>query len=727
MTTQFKQLLRRWLSMDKIYGNTTTTPMNPDAFSQGQNKISLEKGTGKDSLIQPDCNAICDKNVAIGLETTAGICGYKINSIYIYADYAFLDIGDGINHYEIGDIVNLDIAKHWYNRYKIAEKLKNYIIVDGEEPFAGIVIEAIYPDLYPVSEANLSLGDDETDNWIWVEGKNVGQPIDQYVGAFASGIKSISAGYGAFSGGRDTKAIGNYSTAFGRQTTADYASMAVGLRTHALGQQSFAGGTDTKTLGTSSFAFGGNGTTASGKFSFAVGTGAKANGTYSAAFGNQTIANNDNQFVVGLFNKPLEYPALFVVGDGSGDDARSNAFVVNANGTAQLGQQSVATNNYVESRISSARSYTDNKCSAIDSKWTKFTLQCDTKLGSIHQIGGTSTSPNPNNANVAGAIALGTGNTASGQYAVVLGENSTASGKYSFSAGTGNTASGADSVALGMGNAASMQHSLAQGWKSNATQPCAVAINCATTADGENSFTQGQRTKTTGKCAVAFNYYTQSNGANSSAFGNQTRTGYENQFVVGKFNNNKSDTMFEVGSGASDTDRANCFETGKATDGTNFIRVGDTEVTETRLKELLALNSSASNNNTLSVEKIQVKINGKEMTCYKQGNVINIRGAFNITISPNTTDFITIGLERYGEWYEPLDENPDGWYPWAFTKGAAHPDIITGVITYHTDKMYNEPFIMMNPDGSSYYAVTLPTVTEQTTATVYINHTWIVD
>lgn len=548
----------------------------------------IAKGSGTNSLVQVGCEAICDNNIAVGEETVAGILGFKVYGVDIDSDsstIAVLHVNDPYSQlslYSVGDIVNLDLSKHWYNRFKI--RAIKYT--------AGtIVIEAIYPDLCPVNKDNLSLGDGDTDNWVWVYGKGVGTPIDQYVGTFTCGIKTFAAGYGAFAAGRQTKAIGNYSTALGRGTTADYASVAMGLNTHALGQESFTMGSNTKALGQCSAAFGGN-TVASGKFSFAAGTGSRANGAYSAAFGNQTIASGSNQMVVGLFNEPMEYSALFIVGDGSGDDARSNAFVVYANGTALLGKNWVATQSYVESRISSTRSYTDTKCNAItntmNNNFSSFALQCDTQIGSIYQIGGSSTSPNKNTASVAGAIALGTGNTASGQYAVVLGENSTASGKYAFSAGTGNTASGADSVTLGMGSTASMQHTLAQGWKSNATQPCAVAINCATTAEGENSFTQGQRTKTTGKCAAAFNYYTQANAANSSAFGNQTISGYENQLVAGKYNNNKSDTLLEVGMGTSSV-RANCFETGKDKDGNAFITVGSTRITEAQLKKLLEL------------------------------------------------------------------------------------------------------------------------------------------
>lgn len=552
---------------------------------------TLSDGLGHCSLAQIGCNAICDNNIALGVETTAGIRGFKIKHLQVVEGVeCILDIGEGVKHYEIGDVVNLDISKHWYNRYKIIEKAEN-VDIDGVIWTGIIAIEAIYPDLYPVSEANLSLGDGDTDNWIWVEGKNVGQPIDQYTGAFAVGIKTFAAGYGAFAAGRQTKAIGNYSVALGRGTIADYASMAIGLNTHALGQESFAMGSGTKALSQCSAAFGGN-TIARGKFAFVAGTGSEANGEYSAAFGNQTIAEGNNQFVVGLFNEVEEYPALFIVGNGT-KDKRSNAFVVKMDGSATLGGKAVATIDTIDRLLTSANHYTDNKCAEIsttnNAKWNSFALQCDTKLGTIHQIGGSSTSPNPNNASVAGAIALGTGNTASGQYAVVLGGESTASGKFAFAAGTGNTASGADSVAFGSGSTASIQHALAQGWKSNATQPCAVAINCATTADGENSFTQGQRSKTTGLCAAAFNYYTQANGKYSTAFGNQSRANYHNQFVVGKFNDNKADTLFEVGNGSEETARSNAFEVGTKSTGEAFIRIGNVELTDTDLIKLKAL------------------------------------------------------------------------------------------------------------------------------------------
>lgn len=102
----------------------------------------------------------------------------------------------------------------------------------------------------------------------------------------------------------------------------------------------------------------------------------------------------------------------------------------------------------------------------------------------------------------------------------------------------------------------------------------ATAEGSNTTASGMNSHAEGYWTQSTGNISHAEgdnsiasngtthaqNYHTTASGANSSSAGNYTVAGYQDQFVVGKFNDNKATSIFEVGIGANANARANGLE-----------------------------------------------------------------------------------------------------------------------------------------------------------------------
>lgn len=163
--------------------------------------------------------------------------------------------------------------------------------------------------------------------------------------------------------GNNCTADGQYSHAEGNGCTAGaFASHAEGNSTEARSECSHAEGQDTVASGSYSHAEGYE-TEASGYFSHAEGRNTVASGGISHAEGWQTIASgaashaagyytvaNDYQYVVGKYNSsrnPITsvdtvynvsdsvtttYPALFIVGNGTGDASRSNAFTVYANG-----------------------------------------------------------------------------------------------------------------------------------------------------------------------------------------------------------------------------------------------------------------------------------------------------------------------------------------------------------------------------------------------------------
>ncbi len=179
-------------------------------------------------------------------------------------------------------------------------------------------------------------------------------------------------GKGAFRAGEvkndnwDNANIGDYSTAFGRNTAAsgrastamgvgtiangDY-STAMGLNTEAIGLSSTAMGSGAEAIGSSSTAMG-SGTEAKGKSSTAMGSSAKAIGTSSTAMGSVTLARSYAETVVGSYNTDYtpdnendfdKDDRVFVVGNGFHNilsippvTTRSDALIVYKSGDTEI-------------------------------------------------------------------------------------------------------------------------------------------------------------------------------------------------------------------------------------------------------------------------------------------------------------------------------------------------------------------------------------------------------
>ena len=184
------------------------------------------------------------------------------------------------------------------------------------------------------------------------------------VGSLLQGENVASAGIYSHAEGYQTSAFGPYSHAEGRLTLAqEMGSHAEGNFTQALGFASHAEGSNTVAFGlyshaegTDTLAFGGYShtegqfTTSSGDFSHAEGLrtvssgqGSHAegyyttsSGNYSHAEGNNTVASGSYQHVQGQFNKHGDVTSLMIVGNGTADNARRDAFKVRMSGSIVL-------------------------------------------------------------------------------------------------------------------------------------------------------------------------------------------------------------------------------------------------------------------------------------------------------------------------------------------------------------------------------------------------------
>lgn len=179
--------------------------------------------------------------------------------------------------------------------------------------------------------------------------------------------------------------------------------------------------------------------------------------------------------------------------------------------------------------------------------------------------------------------------TVTGKTAAAFG-SSVAAGDRAFTAGSSNVAFGGKSIALGCDNYTKADASVALGYANYTSGFAAIAAGHRTISTGNGAFSSGAETQAIGDASFTANTGTIAGGKYSAAFGNQTRALFDNQFVVGKFNDPTKlvdGDFFVVGAGSADGDRCNAFVAGKTWQGDAYIKVGDTTLTEEKIKSFI--------------------------------------------------------------------------------------------------------------------------------------------
>jgi len=153
----------------------------------------------------------------------------------------------------------------------------------------------------------------------------------------ASGSYSLSSGNGTTASGDYSLAGGNFSQAQGE------ASVAFGTSSIAVATSSFATGNEVRADGGFASVAMGNGALAEGYVSQAIGHYTWTRGWFTTALGSNTVAKGMAQLVAGQFNVEqgtvdqwIATDDLFILGNGTSDTARSNAFVVKKNGDTTI-------------------------------------------------------------------------------------------------------------------------------------------------------------------------------------------------------------------------------------------------------------------------------------------------------------------------------------------------------------------------------------------------------
>lgn len=170
------------------------------------------------------------------------------------------------------------------------------------------------------------------------------------------------------------------------------------------------------------------------------------------------------------------------------------------------------------------------------------------------------------------SMAEGATTTASGAYSHAEGALTQAVGEDSHAEGNATKAYGFASHAEGIGSKSASRYAHAEGWYTGASGEGSHSEGTGTKADGNASHAEGMNSTATGIYShaegmgtTAYGNYSHSEGRETQSRGNSshaqnlhTTANYEAQTAIGKYNDNQTDTAFEIGNGTSSAS-SNCF------------------------------------------------------------------------------------------------------------------------------------------------------------------------
>lgn len=378
--------------------------------------------------------------------------------------------------------------------------------------------------------------------------------IDDAVGKNTTGMEytidkqTVVAGEGAeiFNSYNDNKAVGQYSHAEGAGTTAS-------------GRSSHAEGQDTTASGFGSHAEGFF-TRATGAESHAEGENTTASGVRSHAEGDGTIASSYNQHAQGKFNiEDTNSKYAFIIGNGTDDDNRSNAFAVDWTGKVYVNGDTngVDVSKYAGKNVTGTEYTIDGQTVVAGYGAEIFNdYQYNKATGYYSHAEGNGTT-----ASGSFSHSEGHNTTASTNCSHSEGENTNASGSYSHAEGWSTTASGTISHAEGASTQATGTQSHAEGDRTKATGSISHAEGVSTTASGPYTHAEGNYTTASGPVSHAEGDHTIASGNYSHAEGEGTIAASDDQHTQGKYNieDTNSKYAFIIGNGTSDSNRSNAF------------------------------------------------------------------------------------------------------------------------------------------------------------------------
>ena len=297
-------------------------------------------------------------------------------------------------------------------------------------------------------------------------------------------------------------------------------------------------------------------------YAHAEGYNTSAGGTGAHTEGGYTKTQSNYEHASGYYNISLtpeegedkSQTTLFTVGNGEDDDNRHNALQIMQDGTIYIPDiYDVSTDECYEKPMLKLQDFAA----------FKLYRSSDTSVGIISV---KNTRPQINMGN--GAISIGSGTMATGEFSFAGGAGTTASGVNSFAWGNGATASNNYSVIFGAGQSEGT-FSFAAGGGVRATGNYSFASGSSTYADGNNSHAEGNSTHSKGQFSHAEGYNTTASGEASHTEGYYTNAQNNYEHASGQYNNSIKDssdfgssenTLFTVGNGKDKDNHHNALQ-----------------------------------------------------------------------------------------------------------------------------------------------------------------------
>ncbi len=421
--------------------------------------------------------------------------------------------------------------------------------------------------------------------------------------SFASGYDTKASGGSSTALGGNTIASGNTATSMGGSTRASgLLSTSMGYNTKAIGNVSTSMGNSTIASGTESTSMG-NSTIASGAAATSMGLSSVASGDYSTSMGNNTKAKSVNSLVIGIYNDTTNNNRLFEIGNGTANNARSNALTVLSNGNAGIGttfpqaRLHIVDSSVLFSALSNIPAtpanvpisgngrrmmwYPDKAAFragyVADVKWDKenignysFATGYDTKASGNYSIAMGIFTEAPAERGVAigyaclasgvGGIALGTGSVASGNWSTSIGFGRATNDYATNLGGYNSLASGYTSTSMGYNSVASGYISTSMGGNTIASGAYSTVMGQYSVASGNWSTSIGFDNKAIGDFSIAMGASNTAIASYSTVMGNNTKARSVNSLVIGINNDTtNTNTLFEIGNGTAINARSNAL------------------------------------------------------------------------------------------------------------------------------------------------------------------------
>lgn len=439
---------------------------------------------------------------------------------------------------------------------------------------------------------------------------------------------------GAFASGYSTEASGEYSVAFGYTTKAsDTYATSFGAYTEASGYASSSFGIDTKALG-----------------------------YYSSALGRATTAESYLQTTIGGYNTArfgasstfVATDPLFIIGNGTNSNNKSDALVVLKNGNTEInGTLTIdALNDDDGYTLPTAKGQSGEVLMMNNNDSGTHWAAAD-NFGHLERVshnfdyGYRLLGSNPNNYGNIGdhaldlSISTSAGNNgATGDYAVAIGRDTQASGINSVVLGSNAKATGDYSTALGRSTQSTNYASTAIGFQTQANGFYSTAIGVGDTkAIGNYSTAIGAAVEAQGNFTTAMGFYTVSESFNQTTMGmyNTSVPGSPDLIVA-------TDRLFVLGNGTSETNTS---------DAIVVLKNGNTTI-----------------NGELNVDEVQATDSGNaDMKAYIYG-LVTISGG----ISSASSSGFTITKTGTGS-FRVVFNNPPSSYTNYMVVSSLHGDI----------------------------------------------------